>query len=163
MDYKIIISRKAVSPIIATIMLISLAVAGSALYYVAVTQYFRPQAGMSTQVSMSVGASGFAIIDAQVIDSGSIPFTSVTLTNLGPSSSQLQISYSPAQPISGNGGGATIQVRGLSSGPYSAVSSSTTVSGYLVASTGSSYAVVVKGTTPNGDTYSQPLSIEATP
>ena len=39
--------KKAISTIIATILTISLAVVGSAVYYVAVTSYMRPQAGLS--------------------------------------------------------------------------------------------------------------------
>ena len=57
-------SRKGVSVIIATILTISLAVVGSAVYYVAVTSYMRPQAGLSPEVSITVGASGFTSVGA---------------------------------------------------------------------------------------------------
>ena len=52
-------NRKGVSVIIATILTISLAVVGSAVYYVAVTSYMRPQAGFSPEVSITMGAFFF--------------------------------------------------------------------------------------------------------
>ncbi|MDG6902671.1 MAG: hypothetical protein JRM80_12040 [Nitrososphaerota archaeon] len=153
-------NRKGVSTIIATILTISLAVVGSAVYYVAVTSYMRPQAGLSPEVEISVGASGFTIVSAQVVNTGGIPFTSLTISITG-GSSQLQITYSST--LSADGGTAAITTRGMSGGPYSAVSSNTAVSGDLVASAGSSYAVVVDGTLSNEATYSQAFSVVATP
>lgn len=142
------------------LLMISLAVVGSAAYYVAVTSYLRPQAGLSSQVAISVGASGFTIVTAQVVNTGGVLFTSLTLTITGPSS-QLQFAYS--SPLSPNGGSATMNVRGLSGGPYTAVSSSTSVSGNLAAVTGSAYVVIVDGTMTNGGTFAQAFSVEAGP
>ena len=153
-------NRKGVSTIIATILTISLAVVGSAVYYVAVTSYLRPQAGLSPEVEISVGASGFTVVRAQVVNTGGIPFTSLTISITG-GSSQLQITYSSM--LSADGGTAAITTRGVSGGPYFAVSSNTVVSGNLVASAGSSYAVVVDGTLSNEATYSQAFSVVATP
>lgn len=153
-------SRTSISSVIAMLLMISLAVVGSAAYYVAVTSYLRPQAGLSSEVSISVGASGFAIISAQFVNTGGVPFTSLTVTITG-SSSQLQMVYS--SPLSPNGGSATMNVRGLSGGPYAAVSSSTSVSGNLAAMTGSTYAVVVDGSMTNGATYAQAFSVQAGP
>ena len=153
-------NRKGVSTIIATILTISLAVVGSAVYYVAVTSYLRPQAGLSPEVEISVGASGFTIVSAQVVNTGGIPFDSLTISITG-GSSQLQITYSSL--ISAGGGTAAIAARGLSGGPYSPVTSDTVVSGNLAASAGTYYAVVVDGTLSNGATYSQAFSVGASP
>ena len=153
-------NRKGVSTIIATILTISLAVVGSAVYYVAVTSYMRPQAGLSPAVTISVGASGFTVVSAQVVNTGGIPFTSLSISITG-GSSQLQLAYSSV--ISGGGGAATIAARGLSGGPYSAITPDTTVSGDLSATAGSSYTVVIDGTLSNGATYSQAFSAVATP
>ena len=152
--------KKAVSTIIATILTISLAVVGSAVYYVAVTSYMRPQAGLSPSLSITVGASGFTIVSAQVVNTGGMPFTSLSISITG-GSSQLQLVYSSV--ISGGGGAATIAVRGLSGGPYSATTPDTIVSGNLAATAGSSYAVVIEGTLSNGATYSQAFGVEASP
>ena len=151
-------SRNGISNIIATILLVSLAVGGSAVYFVAVTSYLRPQANLSPQVTMSVGASGFTIISAQVVNTGGVTFVSLAVSIAGPSS-QLQIAYS--SPLSANGGTATVTVRGLPGGPYTAVSSNTAVSGNLAAASGSTYAVVLEGTISGGATYRQALSVEA--
>ena len=86
-------SRKGVSAIIATILTISLAVMGYAVYYVAATSYLRPQPGLPARFSLTVGASGFTIISAQILNTGGIPFESLTISITG-SSSQLQIAYS---------------------------------------------------------------------
>ena len=153
-------NRNGVSTIIATILTISLAVVGSAVYYVAVTGYLRPQPSFSPRVSITVGASGFTTIDAELTNTGGLPFTSVTISIAG-SSSQLQITYSTT--ISANGGTASVGARGLSGGSYSAASPNTAVSGNLVASIGASYAVVLDGTLSNGATYSQAFSVVATP
>lgn len=142
------------------LLMISLAIVGSAAYYIAVTSYLRPQAGLSPTVAISVGASGFTIVSAQVVNIGGVPFTSLTVTITGPSS-QLQISYSSS--LSPNGGSATMEVRGLSGGPYAAITSSTGVSGNLAAVTGSTYAVVVSGTVTSGATYAQAFSVQAGP
>ena len=153
-------SRRGVSAIIATILTISLAVVGSAVYYVAVTSYLRPQAGLSPEVSISVGASGFTVVSAQVVNTGGISFTSITISVTG-SSSQLQITYSSS--LSGSGGTATVAVRGTAGGTYSAVTPNTAVSGNLAATVGASYAVVIEGTLASGATYSQALSVTASP
>ena len=153
-------NRKGVSTIIATILTISLAVVGSAVYYVAATSYLRPQPGLSPQVSITVGASGFTTIDVQLTNTGGVPFTSVAISITG-TSSQLQITYSAT--ISANGGTASVRARGLSGGSYSAATPSTTVSGDLAASAGMSYAVVLEGILSNGATYSQAFSVEAAP
>ena len=153
-------NKNGVSTIIATILTISLAVVGSAVYYVAVTSYMRPQAGFSAEVTISVGGSGFTVVSAQVVNTGGIPFTSVALSITG-SSSQIQITYSSL--ISAGGGTATITVRGVSGGTYSPVTPDTIVTGSLAASAGASYAVVVDGTLSSGATYSQALSVEASP
>ena len=153
-------NKKAVSTIIATILTISLAVVGSAVYYVAVTSYMRPQAGLSPSLSITVGASGFTTVDAQVVNTGGMPFTSLSISITG-RSSQLQLAYSSV--ISGGGGTATIAARGLSGGPYSAATPDTTVSGNLVAAAGSSYAVAIEGTLSNGATYSQAFPVQAAP
>lgn len=154
-------NRKGVSVIIATILTISLAVVGSAVYYVAVTSYLRPRAGFSPQVSMTVGASGFTIVAAQVVNTGGMPFASLAISITG-ASTQLQITYSSV--ISAGGGTATITVRGLSGGPYSAVTPNTTVvSGNLAATVGASYAVVIDGSLSNGATYSQAFGVTAQP
>ena len=152
--------KKAISTIIATILTISLAVVGSAVYYVAVTSYMRPQAGLSPSLSITVGASGFTTVDAQIVNTGGTPFTSLSISITG-GSSRLQLAYSSV--ISGGGGTATIAARGLSGGPYFATSQDTTVSGNLAATTGSSYAVVIDGTLSNGATYSQAFGVEASP
>ncbi|MDG6919859.1 MAG: hypothetical protein JRN62_10560 [Nitrososphaerota archaeon] len=153
-------SRRGISAIIGTILTISLAIAGSAVYYVAVTSYMRPQAGLSPEVTISVGASGFTVVSAQITDTGGIPFTSFVLSVAG-GSSQLQITYS--SPLSSGGGTAAVAVRGVSGGPYSAATPNTAVSGNLAASVGDSYAVVVDGTLSNGATYSQAFSVVASP
>jgi hypothetical protein len=153
-------NRRGVSTIIATILTISLAVVGSAVYYVAATSYLRPQAGLSPEVTISVGASGFTIIGAQVVNTGGIPFTSLSISITG-GSSRLQVAYSSL--LSSNGGTATVTVRGVSGGPYSAVSQDTVVSGNLAATVGTSYAVVVQGTLTDGATYGQAFSVEASP
>lgn len=152
--------RNGISNIIAMLLLVSLAVTGSALYFVAVASYLRPQAGLSSEVTISAGASGFTFIDSQVVNTGGVQFASLTMTISG-SSSQLQITYS--LPLSANGGSVTLTVRGLSGGPYAAISSNTGVSGNLMVDAGSTYAVVVIGTTSNGATYSQAFSTQATP
>jgi hypothetical protein len=152
--------RPAIGNIIAMILMMGLAVAGAAVYYVAVTSYLRPQAGLSPEVTISVGASGFTIVSAQVVNTGGIPFSSLAISITG-ASSQLQIAYSSLLPASG--GTATITVRGVSGGPYSAVTQDTVVSGSLAATVGASYAVVVDGTQTDGATYSQALKVEATP
>ena len=153
-------SRRGVSAIIATILTISLAVVGSAVYYVAVTSYMRPQVGLSPEVTISVGASGFTIVRAQITNTGGIPFTMLVLSIVG-SSSQLQITYSSS--LSGGGGTATVAARGISGEPYSAATPNTTVSGNFAAAVGVSYAVVVDCTLSNGATYSQAFSVQATP
>ncbi len=153
-------SRNGMSNIIAMLLMISLAVAGSAVYYPALTSYLRPQAGLSSQVSISAGASGFTIIGTQVVNTGGMPFTSLVVTITAPAS-QLQVTYSSL--ISANGGSATIAVRGVSGGPYTAISSNTGVSGNLKIDTGSTYAAVVVGTMTNGATYSQAFSVQANP
>ena len=146
--------------IIATILPISLAVVGSAVYYVTVTSYMRPQPGLSPEVSITVGASGFTIVSAQIVNTGGMPFTSVTISITG-GTSQLQVTYSSL--ISADGGTATITVRGLSGSPYTAATLNTVVSGNLAPMAGTSYAVVVSGTLTNGATYSQALSVTAQP
>lgn len=98
-----------------------------------------PQAGFSPDVTISVGASGFTIVSAQIVNTGGIPFTSVTLSITG-GSSQIQITYSSL--ISAGGGTAMITVRGTSGGPYTAVTSSTVVSGNLAVSAGTYSAIV---------------------
>jgi FlaG/FlaF family flagellin (archaellin) len=153
-------NRKGLSTIIATILTISLAVVGSAVYYVAVTGYIRPQPGLSPDVTLAVGASGFTVVSAKIVNTGGMPFTSLSISITG-GSSQLHVAYSSA--ISGGGGAAVIAVRGLSGGPYSAITQDTTVSGNLAATVGSSYAVIVDGTLSNGATYTQALSIAAQP
>ena len=153
-------NKRGVSTIIATILTISLAVVGSAVYFVAVTSYMRPQAGLSPSLSITVGASGFTTVSAQIINTGGMPFTSLSISITG-GSSQLQVGYSSV--VSGGGGTATIGVRGLSGGPYTATSQDTTVSGNLAAAVGSSYAVVIDGTLSNGATYSQAFGVEASP
>ena len=153
-------SGRGVSTIIATILTISLAVVGSAVYFVAVTGYLRPQANLSSEVSITVGASGFTTVGAELTNTGGMPFTSVTISITG-SVSQLQIAYSAT--ISANGGSASAEVRGLSGGPFSAITPNTTVSGNLAASAGTSYAVVLDGTLSNGGTYTQAFSVEAFP
>jgi hypothetical protein len=154
--------RPAIGNIIAMILMMGLAVAGAAVYYVAVTSYLRPQAGLSPEVTIGVGASGFTIVSAQVVNTGGIPFTSLTIDVSG-GSSALQIVYSPQNVVSAGGGTATITVQGVSGGPYAAVSSNTMVSGNLAATVGDSYSVVVEGTMTNGATYSQSFSVQATP
>jgi len=153
-------NRNGVSTIIATILTISLAVAGSAVYYLAVTSYLRQQAGLSLGVSITVGASGFTTVDAQIVNTGGTPLTSIAISITG-GSSQLQVTYSSV--ISGGGGTAKITVRGLSGGPYSAITQDTTVSGNLAATVGFSYAVVIDGALSNGATYSQAFSVMASP
>jgi FlaG/FlaF family flagellin (archaellin) len=153
-------SRRGFSTIIGTILTISLAVVGSAVYYVAVTGYMRPQPGLSPDVTLTVGASGFTTISAQIVNSGSVPFTSVVISIAG-SSSQLQISYSSS--LSAGGGTANVSVRGISGGQYTALSPSTSVSGNLAASPGTSYAVVIECTLSNGATFSQAISVVASP
>ena len=153
-------NRKGVSTIIATILTISLAVVGSAVYYVAVTSYMRPQAGLSPSLSITVGASGFTTVDAQIVNTGGIPFTSLSISITG-GFSQLHLAYSSV--VSGGGGAATIAARGLSGGPYSAATPDTTVSGDLSATAGSSYTVVIDGTLSSGATYSQAFSIQTAP
>jgi FlaG/FlaF family flagellin (archaellin) len=153
-------THTAISSIIAMLLMISLAVVGSAVYYVAVTSYFRPQAGLSPTVTITVGASCFTTVGAQIVNTGGVLFSSVAVTITG-SSSQLQIAYS--SPLSPNGGSATLNVRGLSGGPYTAATPSTTVSGNLAAVSGSTYAVVVDGTMTNGATYAQAFSVQAGP
>ncbi len=152
--------RRGISSIIAMLLLISLAVVGSAVYYEALTSYLRPQAGLSSQVSISAGASGFTIISTQVVNTGGIPFASITLTITGPAS-QLQVTYTSL--ISASGGSAAIAVRGVSGGPYTTISSKTVVSGNLQIDTGSTYVAVVVGTMTNGATYSQAFSVHASP
>ena len=120
----------------------------------------RPQAGLTPEVTISVGASGFTVVSAQVTNTGGIPFISFVVSVVG-SSSQLQITYSLS--LSGGGGTADVTVRGVSGGSYSAVTSNTTVSGSLAAAVGASYAVVVDGTLSNGATYSQAFSVTAQP
>jgi hypothetical protein len=153
-------NRKGVSTIIATILTISLAVVGSAVYFVAATSYLRPQPSLSSQVSITVGASGFTTIDAGLTNTGGVPFTSATISITG-TSPQFQITYSAT--ISANGGTASIEVRGLSGGQFSPVTPDTAVSGSFAASAGTSYAVVLDGTLSNGATYSQALSVIASP
>jgi hypothetical protein len=153
-------NKTGISTIIGTILIISLAVVGSAVYYVAVTSYMRPHAGLSPLLSITVGASGFTTVRAQIVNTGGMPFTSLSISITG-GSSQLQVAYSSV--ISGGGGAAVITVRGLSGGPYSAITQDTTVSGNLAATVGSSYAVIIDGTLSNGATYSQVLNVEASP
>lgn len=153
-------SRNGVSTIIATILTISLAVVGSAVYYVAATSYLRPQTGLSPEVTISVSASGFTVVSAQIINTGGEPFTSVVISVKG-DSSQLRVTY--PSTLQASGGEAAITVQGVSGGPYSAVTPGTVVSGSLLASVGHSYAVVIDGTLTNGATYSQALAVTAQP
>ena len=152
--------RKGFSTIVATILTISLAVVGSAVYYAAVTSYMRPQVGLSPEVSISIGASGFTVVSAQITNTGGIPLASFVISIAG-SSSQLQITYASA--LSAGGGTATVAVRGVSGGPYTAATPNSTVSGNLAVAIGVSYAVVVDGTLSNGATYSQAFSVVASP
>jgi FlaG/FlaF family flagellin (archaellin) len=153
-------SRRGFSTIIATILTISLAVVGSAVYYVAVTGYMRPQPGLSPDVTLTVGASGFTIISAQIVNTGGIPFTLIVISIAG-NSSQIQITYSSS--LSAGGGTATVSVRGVSGGQYTALSPNTSVSGNLVASAGASYVVVIDCALSNGATFSQAISVVASP
>jgi hypothetical protein len=153
-------SQRGLSSIIAMLLMISMAVVGSAVYYAAMTSYLRPHTGLSSQVSISAGASGFAVISAQVVDTGGIPFSSLKVSVTTPSS-QLEVLYGSL--LSANGGSADFAVRGVSGGPYVAMSSGTTVSGNLQVDTGSAYVVTVTGTMPSGATYSQAFSVRATP
>ena len=73
-------SARGVSAIIATILTISLAVVGSAVYYVAVTSYMRPQAGLSSSLTITVGASGFTTVSDQIVNTGGMPFTSLSIS-----------------------------------------------------------------------------------
>ncbi len=116
---------------------------------------------MSSQVSISAGASGFAVIEANVINTGNTPYKSVMITISGPSASQLQISYSGE--VVGNGGNATMVVRGTSGGPYSAFTPSASASGNLVASVGAKYTISVSASLTNGGSYTQALSVTAQP
>lgn len=154
------LTRRGISNIIAMILMISMAVVGSAVYYTAMTSYLRPHAGLSSQVSVSTGASGFAVISAQVVNTGGIPFSSLLVSVTAPTS-RLQMTYSSL--LSANGGSADVAVRGVSGGPYVAMSPSTTVSGNLEVDAGSTYAVTVTGTMPSGATYSQAFSVQTTP
>ena len=153
-------SRRGFSTIIATILTISLAIVGSAVYYVAVTGYMRPQPGLSPDITLTVGASGFTVVNAQIVNTGGVPFTSVVISVAG-SSSQLQITYSSS--LSAGGGAATVSARGVSGGQYTALSPNTSVSGNLAASAGASYAVVIDCTLSNGATFSQATSVVASP
>ena len=157
--------RKGISNIIAILLMIALAVAGAALYYSIATSYLRPQAGFTADITISVGASGFTVITASIVNTGGLPINSLTITVTG-SSSQLQFVYYSPQTISPGGGKADMTVEGLLGGPYSAVSSNTWVNQYqdnLLAAVGSSYSVVVVAAMPNGATYSQTFSVQATP
>jgi hypothetical protein len=151
--------RVAVSNILAMLLLISLSVVGAGAYYLAVASFMKPQPQLSSQVAINAGASGFSVIDAQITNVGGVPFSSVTVSITGPSSSQLQITYSAL--VAANGGETAIVVRGLSGGPYSAASSSTSVSGNLVAAIGSNYIVTVQATLTNGGTYRQAYAVTA--
>ena len=153
-------SRRGFSTIIATILTISLAILGSAVYYVAVTGYMRPQPGLSPDITLTVGASGFTVVNAQIVNTGGSPFTSVVISIAG-SSSQLQITYS--SPLSAGGGTATVSARGVSGGQYTALSPNSSVSGNLAASAGASYAVVIDCTLSNGATFRQGISVVASP
>ena len=153
-------SRRGFSTIIATILTISLAIEGSAVYYVAVTGYMRPQPGLSPDITLGVGASGFTVVSAQIVNPGGVPFTSGGISVAG-SSSQLQIPYSSS--LSAGGGAATVSGRGVSGGQYTALSPNTTVSGNLAASAGASYAVVIDCTLSNGATFSQAIGVFASP
>ena len=153
-------NRKGVSVIIATILTISLAVVGSAVFYVPVTSYMRPQAGFSPGVSITMGYFFFNYLWSKVLYTGGVPFTSVAIS-ITRGASQLQDTYSSL--ISAGGGTATITVRGLSGGPYTAATLNTPVSGNLAPVTGASYAVIVSGTLTNGATYSQAFSVTASP
>ncbi len=152
--------RRAISSIIAMLLMISLAVVGSSVYYAAVTSYMRPPAGLSSKVSISTGASSFTVISTQVVNTGGIPFASLTVTITGPAS-QLQITYTSL--ISASGGSATFAVRGVSGGPYTAISSNTGVSGNLQVDPGSSYTATVVGIMTSGATYSQAFSVLSSP
>jgi len=157
--------RKGISNIIAMLLMIALAVAGAFMYYSIARSYLKPQAGFTADITISVGASGFTVITASIVNTGGVPFNSLTITVTG-SSSQLQFVYQPPQTISAGGGKADITVEGLSGGPYSAVSSNTQVNpnqDNLLATVGSSYSVVVAAAMPNGATYSQAFSVQATP
>ncbi len=152
--------RRGISSIIAMLLMISLAVFGSAVYFAAVTSYFRPQGELSSQVSISAGASGFTIISTQVVNTGGMPFASITVTITGPAS-QLRVIYTSL--ISVSGGSATFAVRGVSGGPYTAISSNTGVSGNLQVDAGSTYTAAVVGTMTSGATYGQAFSVHASP
>jgi FlaG/FlaF family flagellin (archaellin) len=152
--------RRGFSTIIATILTISIAVVGSAVYYVAVTGYMRPQPGLAQDITLTVGASGFTVVSAQIVNTGGIPFTSVVISIAG-SSSQLQITYSSS--LSAGGGTTTISARGISGGQYTALSPNTSVSGNLATSAGVSYAVVIDCALSNGATFSQATSVVASP
>ena len=153
--------RRAVSEVVGALLLISMSVVGAGVFYAVLVSYSHPQPEMSPQISMSVGASGFAIVDAQVVNTGGIPYSSISVTIAGQSSSQLQIAYSAT--VAANGGVAQISVRGISGGPYSPMSSATTASGNLVAATGSNYVVTIEATLSNGGTYRDAFSITAGP
>jgi FlaG/FlaF family flagellin (archaellin) len=153
--------RRAVSEVVAALLLISMSVVGAGVFYAVLVSYSHPLPQMSPQISMSVGASGFAILDIQVVNTGGIPYSSIIVTIAGQSSSQLQITFS-AQ-VAADGGIAQISVRGISGGPYSPMSSATTASGNLVAASGSNYVVTIEATLSNGGTYRDAFSITAGP
>ena len=150
-----------ISSVIAALLLISMSVLGAGLFYIILVSYSHPLPQMSPQISMSVGASGFAILDVQVVNTGGIPYSSISVAIAGQSSSQLQIAYSAT--VAANGGVAQISVRGVSGGPYSPMSSTTTVSGNLIAATGSNYVGTIEATLSNGGTYQDAFSITAGP
>ena len=107
-----------------------------------------------------MGATGFTVVNAQIVNTGGIPFTSVVISIAG-SSNKLQIAYS--SPLTAGGWTATVSAWGLSGCQYTALSPNTSVSGNLAASAGASYAVVIECTLSNGATFSQAISVVASP
>ena len=155
-------SRRGVSTIIATVLLVGVSVALVGLFYGIMNSYLgRPNPGFSPQIAMNVGASGFTTISVEVVNTGNVPLSSLSITVQGASGPSLSISYS--SPIASGGGNATVMVRGISGGSWSAVSQHTSVSGDLQASVDSSYSFVIQAWLSNGGTYAQVYGVTAQP
>ncbi len=157
-------SRKGISNIIAVLLMIALAVAGAALYYSIANSYLRPQVGLSADVTISVGASGFTAITVNVVNVGEISFKTVTVDISGGSPlSTLYINY--LQPISAGGGKVNLIIQGISGGSFAPVppNPSIVVTGSVNAIVGNTYAVAIHASLMDGGTYGQTFSVQAVP
>ncbi len=139
--------RRAISPIIATILVVAMTVvAAGVLYTYFTTTATRAQVTAQIQVSAALvvpNGSGAGTGTVTVTDSGSVALTGLTLSGTGFTFAAFNPAPSGTSPISPGGG------------------TSTTFTGTSVTA-GISYALTITATFANGATTSQVITVTAT-